>query len=297
VVSIRTWNPRESPSGEVDFDDVRRDLADLPHRFPGLTRVLVDAAAESSSVLPWARQHPRLSLLVEPFTATADSNMQIWSALVARLNARTIVLPRHERLLSELRGLRAESFAFGSRFRVVDSSRRFHRDVSFALALAVFAAGARACTSPMCTDPECDGQPPWGLASSPYVEAWFGQHPEGHESDDADDETEDTQPTTEAPAAPMDSALAVARHAAGVVGQLGWRVTQQMAQASDAVLPRDDQGAARRTEARRQRRLVRQRESSEREQADAERRRRDAAVQALADHIRRHGSYFPCDRR
>lgn len=141
VREIWARDPKASATREIDFGEVRAYLGQLPQRFPALQGMWIEQGAEASSVLPWARQHPRLSLLVKPFIATADSNMAIWSALVARLNARTISIPRHDRLLSELRGLRAESFAFGSKWRVVDSSRKFHRDVSFSLALAVFAAG------------------------------------------------------------------------------------------------------------------------------------------------------------
>ena len=38
-------------------------------------------------------------------------------------------------------GDRQEQFAFGSKWRVIDSSRKFHRDVSVSLAGACFAAG------------------------------------------------------------------------------------------------------------------------------------------------------------
>ena len=140
VVSLRIWDPKASASGEVDFASVREDLLVLPRRFPHLQRVLVDAGAESSSLLPWAKTVPSLALKVEPFVASVSSNMEMWSALVARLNAGTVSIPRHERLLQELRNLKREEFAFGSKFRVVDSSRKFHRDVSLTVAGAVFAA-------------------------------------------------------------------------------------------------------------------------------------------------------------
>jgi hypothetical protein len=52
-------------------------------------------------------------------------------------------MPRHERLLAELRGLKQESFAFGGKWRIIDSSRKYHRDVSLALAGACHAAGYR----------------------------------------------------------------------------------------------------------------------------------------------------------
>jgi hypothetical protein len=178
VRSILTWDPKQSPTREVDFALVRDALAQLPRRFPGLKTILVDAAAESSSVLPWCRQHPRLSLLVQPFTPGADSNMALWGALMARLQARTLSIPDHPRLIAELRGLRQEGFAFGSKWRVIDASRRFHRDVSFALALAVFAAGAaRTCTSPLCEDPQCDGQPPLSLLFTAESREWDRRHP------------------------------------------------------------------------------------------------------------------------
>jgi hypothetical protein len=141
VASIRVWDPKQSSTGETDFADVRADLAALPDRFPRLEAVLVDEGAEAGSVLPFAKATASLTQRVRGFVATAESNMLIWSALAARLHARTISLPRHERLLAELRGLRQEAFAFGSRWRVVDSSRKFHRDVAVSLALAVHAAG------------------------------------------------------------------------------------------------------------------------------------------------------------
>jgi hypothetical protein len=60
----------------------------------------------------------------------------------------------------------------------VDSSRRFHRDVSFALALAVFAAGAaRTCASVLCDAPDCAGEPPLMLLFSPESRAWNERHP------------------------------------------------------------------------------------------------------------------------
>jgi terminase large subunit-like protein len=140
--SITCWDPRLGPTGETDFAEVRAYLAALPQRFPGLTKILVDEGSEAGSVLPFARSHPALSTIIDGFLAGTESNMQLWSALAARLHARTLSIPRHQRLVSELRGLKQEGFNFGSRWRIVDSSKKFHRDVSLALAGAVFAAGA-----------------------------------------------------------------------------------------------------------------------------------------------------------
>lgn len=141
AASIQVWDPRQSPTREVDFAEVRAALAALPRRFPGLEIVLVDEGAEAAAILPWARNQPALALRVRGFTATVEENMKLWSELAARLYARTLSIPRHERLIAELRGLRRESFAFGSKWRVVDSSRKLHRDVSLALAGACYAAG------------------------------------------------------------------------------------------------------------------------------------------------------------
>ena len=140
VASIRVWDPKRSPTGEVDFADVRADLDMLPQRFPNLCAVLIDEGAEAGALLPFARGCPPLALVTKGFIATAENNMKLWGALAARLHAGTLSIPAHERLLAELRGLRQEQFAFGGRWRVLDSSRKFHRDVSLTLAGACFAA-------------------------------------------------------------------------------------------------------------------------------------------------------------
>jgi hypothetical protein len=156
VASVQTWDPKQNPVGEVDFAEIRADLAALPIRFPNLEAILIDEGAEAGAVLPFCRQHPRLSMLVQGFTANVGSNMELWGSLAARLHAQTITLPRHERLLAELRGLRRTEFAFGSKWRVVDSTRRLHRDVSLSLAGACMAAGMTpVCEN--CGEPGCSG--------------------------------------------------------------------------------------------------------------------------------------------
>jgi hypothetical protein len=139
VASIRVWDPRKSPTGEVDFADVRADLETLPRRFPNLCSVLIDEGAEAGALLPFARKSGPLALVTKGFIGTPENNMKLWGALAARLHARTLTIPWHERLIAELRGLRQQQFAFGSKWRVVDSSRKFHRDVSLTLAGACFA--------------------------------------------------------------------------------------------------------------------------------------------------------------
>ncbi|MDO8475021.1 MAG: hypothetical protein Q7W02_02295 [Candidatus Rokubacteria bacterium] len=141
VSSLRVWDPKAAPGGEVDFAEVRAALAATAAECPQLEAVWIDEGAEAAAVLPFCRAHPVLSLKTHGFKASVEANIQIWSALAARLHARTLSIPRHDRLVAELRNLRLEAFALGSRWRVVDSSRQFHRDVSFSLALAVWAAG------------------------------------------------------------------------------------------------------------------------------------------------------------
>jgi hypothetical protein len=143
VASVRVWDPKHSATGQIDFAEVRETLAGLPTRFPSLTKLLVDEGAEGGSVLPWAKAQPSLALKIEGYVATPVANMQLWGALIARLHAQSISFPRHERLIAELRNLRQETFSFGSKWRVIDASRKYHRDVSLALAGACHAAGYR----------------------------------------------------------------------------------------------------------------------------------------------------------
>jgi hypothetical protein len=158
-VSIRVWDPKASTTGEVDFAEVRADLGELPLRFRNLRKVLVDGGSEAGSVMGYARAHPGLSLLVEEFRATAESNMKLWGALSGRLHDQSLTIPRHERLLGELRSLRTAMFASGG-WKVTDSSRRWHRDVSLSLAGACLAAGTVALYRParlwMSGDPPSD---------------------------------------------------------------------------------------------------------------------------------------------
>jgi hypothetical protein len=314
VRSIQTWDPKASPTKEVDFDEVRAALDRLPERFPRLKALLVDAAAESSSVLPWCRAHPRLSLVVQPFTATADTNMALWSSLVARVNAQTIAIPRHERLIAELRGLRTESFSFGSKWRVVDASRRFHRDVSFALALAVYAAGmARVCA--YCDDPACTGEPPMMVmltdagTLSPTYREWLDRH-RAPEPDEEDDDVIDvpTSADSERPSllrTALDGPLSRARG----VGQLmvnaarsavdSIREGRAMAtQALDSVLPATEEQArelARRRREKRELREMAEREAEERAEAKAA---ADAGTEFIRAAMRQNGgAYFPDDFR
>jgi hypothetical protein len=144
VASIRVWDPRAQPSGEVLFDEVRADLAELPERFPNLQKGLVDEGAEAGSLLPFARGHPKLTLVVAGFQPNAKNNMALWGSVSGRLQDQTLSIPDHPRLLAELRSLKTEMFAYGAAWRVLDGSRKLHRDVAVSLAGACSAAGERA---------------------------------------------------------------------------------------------------------------------------------------------------------
>jgi hypothetical protein len=143
VASLQVWDPKKSATGQVDFAEVRADLGRLVERFPRLERVFCDEGAEGGTLIPWAKAQPALALKMAGFVATPTSNMELWGALVARLHAQTLSIPRHARLIAELRNLRQESFAFGGKWRIVDAGRKYHRDVSLALAGACHAAGYR----------------------------------------------------------------------------------------------------------------------------------------------------------
>src|SRR5262245_12583396 len=97
VRGIWTWDPARQPTRAVDFGAVRALLGSLPTLCEQLEAVLIDEGAEGGAVLPFCRSHPELTLRVRGFTSTPDSNMKLWGALAARLHARTLTLPRHER--------------------------------------------------------------------------------------------------------------------------------------------------------------------------------------------------------
>ena len=96
--------------------------------------------------------------------------MKLWGALAARLHAGTLSIPAHERLIAQLRGLRQEQFAFGGRWRVLDSSRKFHRDVSLTLAGACFAVEALASIPDLDASPEPLGGLPVREIGSNFLE-------------------------------------------------------------------------------------------------------------------------------
>jgi hypothetical protein len=83
--------------------------------------------------------------------------------------------------LAELRHLRQETFAFGSRWRITDGSKRLHRDVSLELAGAVYAAGEMILGPPIAsvlltgnTTPTI-GQLAYGHRSAASVQVAYGQ--------------------------------------------------------------------------------------------------------------------------
>lgn len=76
---------------------------------------------------------------VKPVAISAPVNQAAFSQLAEALSSGRLRWARHERLERELAGLSIEETASG--FRVLDANRRYHRDVSFALALALWGIG------------------------------------------------------------------------------------------------------------------------------------------------------------
>lgn len=138
VTLIESWDPRKFPGGELDFGVVKARLAEVFERFQ-VRRLGVDDRAEAGEFLQWCARQGWGGRIV-PLAATADSNMRMWGALAERIGNGAIRLPRHRRLLDELLSLRVEDMAGGRAWRVVDTRRKLHRDVSMALAGAVWIA-------------------------------------------------------------------------------------------------------------------------------------------------------------
>lgn len=141
VVRVDVLDPRRFAGGEIDFAVVRALLTEVAGGF-NLRALGIDDRAEAGELIHWTRRQP-WGGVVKPVAATAESNMRSWGALAERIANGTIRIPRHRRLVDELLSLRVEDLAGGRAWRVVDSRKRLHRDVSMALAGAVLIAQER----------------------------------------------------------------------------------------------------------------------------------------------------------
>ena len=69
--------------------------------------------------------------------------MRAWGSLADFLTQGRLTIPDNKRLISELENLKLEEMSRGSKWRVTDSTKRIHRDVSMSLAMACLAAMER----------------------------------------------------------------------------------------------------------------------------------------------------------
>jgi len=131
VLRITCWDPALL-GGRISFDPVRAELVDVIKNFsPG--RLLIDTASGGGELINWALREGYCPP-IEEFHPTAKSNQEMWGRLRDLLNERKLKVPNHERLIDELRGLKTKEFSQGMGFKVVDPSKRLHRDLSFSLA-------------------------------------------------------------------------------------------------------------------------------------------------------------------
>jgi hypothetical protein len=157
---------REQP---VQMASVEQAIREEARRFPPRT-----IQVETWQGIASAQRLQRLGLPVELFTPTAKSNSEQWPLLASRLAAGTIVLFPHARLRDELLNLVYEVGASG--VRVIDRGK-VHQDHAVAVR-GVVAQLTAAIGCPHCSDPSCDGLPPFGLHGSPEVDAWVARHPD-----------------------------------------------------------------------------------------------------------------------
>jgi len=160
VTSIESWDPKRFPGGEIDFAVVKGRMEEVFARF-NVRKLGVDDRAEAGEFMQWCGRQGWGGRVV-PMAATAQSNMLMWGRLAERIGNGTIRLPQHRRLVDELLSLRVEDLAGGRAWRVVDTRRKLHRDVSMALAGAVWMATA---------NPTGDNLVKYGFADSRGVAA------------------------------------------------------------------------------------------------------------------------------
>jgi hypothetical protein len=136
AINIQVFEPTGFVNKRIDFNAVKAMIESDFANFTDLT-YLCDERAEAGELLNWAQNK---GYPIEPFNATVSSNMNIWGRLCELLSDGKLSIPNNHRLLQELYNLRVEEFSFGRSFRVTDASRKWHRDISMALAGAAWAA-------------------------------------------------------------------------------------------------------------------------------------------------------------
>lgn len=136
VVHKWVWDP--TTQGAVDLEQVERQVETVHRRFRPRT-IKFD---QYQGVLLSQRLRRR-GVRVEAVPVTLDLNQRIFTALAKLLSERRLTWRKDPELERELLGLELKERSTG-RFSIVDSDKRYHRDISFSLALSVDAASSRA---------------------------------------------------------------------------------------------------------------------------------------------------------
>lgn len=126
-------DPKSFPSRTIPLEHVQKMISAMAGRY-GPLRISIDRY--QGEQLCQALQREGLPIVsIQP---TAELNFRAFSRLRDAIHQRRILWPRDERLRNELLNLALTETPSG--FKVIDSRKRFHRDVSFSLALALDSA-------------------------------------------------------------------------------------------------------------------------------------------------------------
>lgn len=136
AINIQALDPQRSANKRIDFDAIKEMIKSDFKNF-NIRSYLLDERAEAGELLQWCKSK---GYYLEPFNATVKTNMQIWGRLNELFQNCKLKIPNNRRLLNELYGLQIQEFAFGQSFRVIDSKKKYHRDISMSLAGAAFIA-------------------------------------------------------------------------------------------------------------------------------------------------------------
>ena len=135
-INIQVFDPKDFANHRIDFDKVKEMIKDDYLNFR-IRKYLIDERAEAGELIQWCQSK---GYYLEPFLGSVKSNMQIWGRLCELFQNGKLKIPNNRRLLNELYNLRIEEFSFGQSFRIVDSKKKYHRDISMSLAGAAWAA-------------------------------------------------------------------------------------------------------------------------------------------------------------
>jgi hypothetical protein len=267
---------REQP---VLISAVEEQVRLLAQAFPP-RRILI----ETWQGMATAQALQRTGLPVELFAPTAKTNAEQWPLLRSRLAARSVVLYPHAQLREELLNLVTEMTATGT--RVIDRGK-VHQDHAVAVRGVVAAlTNQRACTSPVCTDPDCSGQPPLMLLPSDSWSAWRAAHPSPATLSNAEvvlaTEEAFTTDTSAAPNVLAVGKAAVASVKSGIAKLLGRAVSD----------PTRDSHSSRDLALLRKIERLQARESKE-QQTRVDKQRRARSAQEIERAIARQGHWWP----